>query len=49
MISEERLKLDREKMEKRDEMDEEKIRSQEDIAALRANISREKMNQPKGK
>ena len=48
-ISEEKLKLDREKMERRDETDEEKIRSQEDIAALRANISREKMNQPKAK
>ena len=48
-ISEEKLKLDREKMERRDETDEEKIRSQEDIAALRASISREKMNQPKGK
>ena len=48
-ISEERLELDREKMVKRDEMDEEKIRSQEDIAALRAKVSREKMNQPKGK
>ena len=48
-LGKERLKLDREKMERRDETDEEKIRSQEDIAALRANISREKMNQPKGK
>ena len=36
-------------MERRDETDEEKIRSQEDIAALRAKVSREKMNQPKGK
>ena len=49
MLGEERLELDREKMVKRDQMDEEKIRSQEDIAALRAKISREKMNQPKGK
>ena len=48
-LGKERLELDREKMEKCDEMDEEKIRSQEDIAALRAKISREKMNQPKGK
>ena len=36
-------------MEVREETDEEKMRSQEDIAALRAQISREKMEQAKNK
>jgi hypothetical protein len=36
-------------MEVREETDEEKMRSQEDIAALRASISREKMEQAKNK
>lgn len=43
-IAEEKLDLEREKMRVREETDEEKMRSQEDIAALRAQISREKWN-----
>jgi hypothetical protein len=46
-IAEEKLELEREKMNVREETDEEKMRSQEDIAALRASISREKMEQAK--
>jgi hypothetical protein len=46
-IAEEKLDLEREKMRVREETDEEKMRSQEDIAALRAQISREKMEQAK--
>ena len=37
-IAEEKLDLEREKMRVREETDEEKMRSQEDIAALRASI-----------
>jgi hypothetical protein len=48
-IAEEKLDLEREKMRVREETDEEKMRSQEDIAALRAQISREKMEQAKKK
>jgi hypothetical protein len=48
-IAEDKLALEREKMEVREETDEEKMRSQEDIAALRASISREKMEQAKNK
>ena len=48
-IAEEKLELEREKMNVREETDEEKMRSQEDIAALRASISREKMEQAKKK
>jgi DNA primase large subunit len=48
-IAEEKLALEREKMNVREETDEEKMRSQEDIAALRAQISREKMEQAKKK
>ena len=48
-IAEEKLDLEREKMRVREETDEEKMRSQEDIAALRASISREKMEQAKKK
>ena len=48
-IAYEKLELEREKMNVREETDEEKMRSQEDIAALRASISREKMEQPKKK
>ena len=48
-IAEEKLDLEREKMRVREETDEEKMRSQEDIAALRAQISREKMEQAKNK
>ena len=48
-IAEEKLDLEREKMNVREETDEEKMRSQEDIAALRASISREKMEQSKKK
>ena len=48
-IAEEKLDLEREKMNVREETDEEKMRSQEDSAALRAQVSREKMEQAKNK
>ena len=47
MIAEKKLELDEAKLIQKDQSEEEKIKSQEDIAALKASVERERMRQEK--
>ena len=47
IIAEKKLQLDKAKLKQKDQSEEEKIKSQEDIAALKANVERERINQEK--
>jgi len=47
IIAEKKIKLDKAKLRQKDQSEEEKIKSQEDIAALKANVERQRIRQEK--
>jgi len=47
IIAEKKIKLDKAKLRQKDQSEEEKIKSQEDIAALKANVERQRIKQEK--
>ena len=47
IIAEKKLQLDKAKLKQKDQSEEEKIKSQEDIAALKVNVERERIKQEK--
>ena len=48
LIAEKKLKLDAAKLKQKDQSEEEKLKSQEDIAAMRVGAEREKSQQDRG-